>query len=308
MRGARRSSSTCRALVGRVRRGACATPALPVGPERAARFADALAVVRPSPAGGCTGPRARCSSPTGPRCRRSTPCSPRCSAGGRVGAASDAEADAEPSADDRARRPAARGAERAAADALDAEERGRASARPALGTGDAEPSSTDAPGADRWPATRRCCAASASTRSSPTSWRSCTRLMAELALATPRRRTRRSERRRHGERDRPAPHAARQPAHRRRPGPPGPARRRDRAPADRAAVRHLGLDGALRPRLPAVPGLRRGGRAAGRGVRVRHPADPADPRAALAQPRPGDPARARPRRRTGPAAPGSATR
>ena len=55
---------------------------------------------------------------------------------------------------------------------------------------------------------------------------------------------------------RPAAHAARQPAHRRRPDParaPAPPRR---PPPARAAVRHLGLDGALRARLPAVPHVR----------------------------------------------------
>ncbi len=41
------------------------------------------------------------------------------------------------------------------------------------------------------------------------------RLMSRLALATPQRRTRRAERRRRGATDRHAPHAARQPAHRR---------------------------------------------------------------------------------------------
>ena len=48
------------------------------------------------------------------------------------------------------------------------------------------------------------------------------RLMSRLTLATPLRRTRRAERRRRGETDRHAPHAARQPAHRRRPHPPRP--------------------------------------------------------------------------------------
>ena len=96
---------------------------------------------------------------------------------------------------------------------------------------------------------------------------------------------------------RPAPHAARQPAHRRRPDParaPAPARRP--APA-RAAVRHLGLDGALRARVPAVPDLRRRQRAGRRGVRVRHAPDARDARARLAQPRARDPARRRRRAR-----------
>ena len=107
---------------------------------------------------------------------------------------------------------------------------------------------------------------------------------------------------------RPAPDAARQPAHRRRPDPPRapPAPRRPPPAGD--AVRHLGLDGALRPRLPAVPDLRGRQRAERRGVRVRHAADPADaravPRATPSAPSSGP----RPPRRTGRAGRGSATR
>ena len=52
-------------------------------------------------------------------------------------------------------------------------------------------------------------------------------------------------------------------------------RRRRVVPAAGHAVRHLGLDGAVRPGLPAVPDLRRRQRAERRGVRVRHPAHPA---------------------------------
>ena len=85
--------------------------------------------------------------------------------------------------------------------------------------------------------------------------------------------------------------AARQPALRRRPDPPRAPAPAHRPPPARDAVRHLGLDGALRPRLPAVPGLRRRQRSARRGVRFRHPAHPAHPRARLAPPGAGDPAR-----------------
>ena len=92
---------------------------------------------------------------------------------------------------------------------------------------------------------------------------------------------------------RPAPHAARQPAHRRRPDPPRAPPPPRRPPPARDAVRHLGLDGALRARLPAVPDLRRRQRAERRGVRVRHAADAPDPRAGLAPPRARDPARRR---------------
>ena len=97
--------------------------------------------------------------------------------------------------------------------------------------------------------------------------------------------------------DRHAPDPSRQPAHRRRPDParaPAPPRG---APAHGAAVRHLGLDGALRARVPPVPDLRRRQRARRRGIRVRHAAHPPDPRAALAQPGARDPARRRGRAR-----------
>ena len=90
-----------------------------------------------------------------------------------------------------------------------------------------------------------------------------------------------------------AAHAARQPAHRRRSHParaPAPARRP--APA-RDAVRHLGLHGALRARLPPVPGLRRRERPGGRGVLVRDPSDPPHPGAGVAPPGARDPARRR---------------
>ena len=82
--------------------------------------------------------------------------------------------------------------------------------------------------------------------------------------------------------DRPAAEPARQPAHRRRADPPRAPAPAQRAAAARDAVRHLGLDGALRARLPAVPRLRRRQRAERRGVRVRHAADAPDPRAAPA--------------------------
>ncbi len=100
-----------------------------------------------------------------------------------------------------------------------------------------------------------------------------------------------------GRADRPAPHAARQPAHRRRPDPPRPPPPPRHPPADRAAVRHQRLDGALRPRLPAVPDLRGGRRAECRGVRVRHPPHAHHARARHPQPRAGDPARRRRRAR-----------
>ena len=51
-----------------------------------------------------------------------------------------------------------------------------------------------------WPATRRSCAPSALTRSTPMSSRQLHRLMSQLSLATPHRLTRRAERRRHGRR------------------------------------------------------------------------------------------------------------
>ena len=107
------------------------------------------------------------------------------------------------------------------------------------------------------------------------------RLMSRLELATPLRRTRRHERGRHGRAIDLRRTLRGEPAHRRRADPPRappPPRAAPRAAGD--AVRHLGLDGALRPRLPAVPDLRRGQRPARRGVRVRDAADPPHARAA----------------------------
>ena len=91
--------------------------------------------------------------------------------------------------------------------------------------------------------------------------------------------------------DRHAAHAAPQPAHGRRADAPGaPPPPRAASPA-RAPLRHLGLDGALRARLPAVPHLGCRQRQPRRDVRLRHAAHAAHPRARLAQPRAGDPAR-----------------
>ena len=117
------------------------------------------------------------------------------------------------------------------------------------------------------------------------------RLMTRLQLATPRRRTRRYEKGRHGQHVDLRRTLRAQPAHRRRPDPPRAPPAPRRPPPARDAVRHLGLDGALCPRLPAVPDLRRRQRAERRGVRVRHAADPPDPRAGLAPPRARHPAR-----------------
>ena len=78
-------------------------------------------------------------------------------------------------------------------------------------------------------------------------------------------------------------------------------------PAAGRAVRHLGLDGAVRARLPAVP-ARRGRRGRRGGLRLRDAADPADARAARAPARPRARARAGRRARTGRAARGSARR
>ena len=91
--------------------------------------------------------------------------------------------------------------------------------------------------------------------------------------------------------DRPAADPAGEHAHRRRADPsraPAPARR---PPPAGDAVRHLGLDGAVRPRLPAVPDLCRRQRAARGGVRLRHAPDPPHARAGGAPPGAGDPAR-----------------
>ncbi len=93
--------------------------------------------------------------------------------------------------------------------------------------------------------------------------------------------------------DRPAPHAASQPAHGRPADPPGPPAPPRGAPPAGGAVRHLGLDGALRAGLPAVRGRRGRQRAQRGGVRLRHPPHAPDPGAGLAPPRTRDPARRR---------------
>ena len=117
--------------------------------------------------------------------------------------------------------------------------------------------------------------------------------MSRLQLATPLRRTRRYERGRHGQHIDMRRTLRAQPAHRRRPDPARAPAPPHRAAAARDAVRHLRLDGAVRPRLPAVPHLRRRQRSERRGVRVRHAADAPHARARLAQPGARDPARRR---------------
>ena len=115
------------------------------------------------------------------------------------------------------------------------------------------------------------------------------RLMARLVVSTPKRRTpfrASAARRAHGH----ATHPARKHAHG-EPDPPcapPPARG---SPAHGDAVRHLGFDGAVRARVPAVPDLGGRQRAERRGVRIRHAADAPDPSAAFAQPGARDPAR-----------------
>ena len=134
------------------------------------------------------------------------------------------------------------------------------------------------------------------------------RLMSRLQLATPLRQHTPPRARPARTAHRHAAHAAHQPAHRRRsdsPRPPAPARRTQAA---RAAVRHLGLDGAVRPRVPAVPDLRSGQRAERRGVRLRHPADPPDAGARVAAAPSVRSSAPPPLRPTGRAEPASATR
>ena len=108
--------------------------------------------------------------------------------------------------------------------------------------------------------------------------------------------------------DRPAANAAGQPPDGRRSrrlAPPAPA---DRAPADRAAVRHLGLDGALRARVPPVPHLRAGAGPRAEAFVFATRLTRLTRALALPQPRARDRRTPRRPRRTGRAAPGSATR
>ena len=252
-------------------------------------------------AGGCTGPRARSSSPTRRRSSRSTRCSRRCSAArvrraaaprprttrARAGAARAAAGPAAP----RGGRGRGAGDRRARVGALVARRR---ELRDVARAGRRQRRGAPARQAVRRARARR--ARPALPPDGAAAGRHAAAPHAPGGARPPRRA------------DRPAAHAARQPAHRRRPDParaPPPARR---PPPDRAAVRHLGLDGALRPRVPAVPDLRGGRRPERRGVRVRDAADPPHARAALAQPRAGDPAGRRRPRPTGRAARGSATR
>ena len=117
------------------------------------------------------------------------------------------------------------------------------------------------------------------------------RLMSELEVAAPIRRTRRA---------RSATGAARTSTCAARCAAPcAPAATRSTSRAsdrrevrrqDRPAVRHQRLDGAVRPRVPAVPHVRGPGR---RGVRVRHPPHADHARAGHALPRARDPARRR---------------
>ncbi len=119
------------------------------------------------------------------------------------------------------------------------------------------------------------------------------RLMSRIQLATPLRRTRRYERARRGRRVdlrrtlRTSLRTGGDPirlAHR---------RRRDRAPQARDAVRHLGLHGAVRARLPAIPDVRGRQRPERRDVRLRDAPHAPHARARVAQPRARDPARGR---------------
>ena len=117
------------------------------------------------------------------------------------------------------------------------------------------------------------------------------RLMSRLELATPVRRTRRCERGRHGRRIDMRRTLRGEPAHRRRPDPP---RRQHRRIEPRRLVMLCDISGSMEPYARAylqflTCAARRGPQR--RGVRLRHPADPADPGAALAPPRAGDPAR-----------------
>ncbi len=269
----------------------CTTAGVPVTPERSARFAQALALTRPRLAAAPVLHRARRArrrprAGRGVRRRRSPRCSARAPTSrprrrptpARVaGAARRPPARRPPP-----RRPPASTPPAAAAAAPGGARRRRAARRRRCRSR---------------PATRSGCAASASTRSSRASSPQLYRLMTRLRIATPERRTRRAVRDRRGEQHRPAAHAARQPAHRRRPDPAGPPAPARRPPPARAAVRHLGLDGALRARLPAVPHLRRRQRARRGGVRVRHAPDARDARARHAQPGARDPARRRGRAR-----------
>ena len=195
-----------------------------------------------SAAAACTGPRAPCSSPTRRTSRRSTPSSAPVF-GDRATAAAGARGRSR-----RRRAPRRREAGRRSRGAARRRRRARATAR---GRGPAR----------AWPSDEERLASKRFDALEPGELAQLYRLMARLELATaaaahapPRARPPRPA-------DRPAPDAARRPAHRRRADPPRAPPPPRAAPPAGDAVRHLRLDGALRPRLPAVPRRRRRQRA-----------------------------------------------
>ena len=134
------------------------------------------------------------------------------------------------------------------------------------------------------------------------------RLMTRLRIATPLRRTRRSERDRRGERIdmRRTLRGSLRTA-----GDPIRLARRRRRVVRRRIVMLCDISGSMEPYTRAYLQFltcAAGARPERRGVRVRHPPDPPDAGARLAQSRARDPARGRRPRPTGRAAPGSATR
>ena len=181
-----------------------------------------------------------------------------------------------------------------------------AASAPSDGDDDRPPRSTSR---WRWRATRSGWPSAASTASSPHELAQLYRADVAPAAGHARSGARAAyERARHGRRIDLRRTLRTQPAHRRRPDPAGAPAAARRAAAARDAVRHLRLDGAVRPGLPAVPDLRRGRRAERRGVRVRHAADAADARAGRRATPSGRSSGRRRRRPTGRAARGSATR
>ena len=281
-------------LVGRVQPAPARRRPARRRPARSADFARALDARRArSRAGGCTGPRARCSCPTR---RRSTTFDAVFFSVFGDGRAAEPTFDARRGADRRRRRATSGRVDAQAmpGDSGDARRDGGRGRRRRPPRDDDERRRRGRGAARAGERRGACCRRKSFDALEPHELAQLYRLMSRLELATPLRRTRRHEQR--PPRRSASTCAARCARSLRTGGDPirlARRRRRVAPPPARDAVRHLGLDGALRARLPAVPDLRRRQRPERRGVRVRDAADAADPRARVAQPRARDPARRR---------------
>ena len=243
----RPSSSTCRRSPARSASG-CMPPACRSRPPEAPSLPVRSRWSAPRAAAGSTGRRARCTSPTRTRARRSTPCSPRCSAGWSRMASSPTSSTPRPSAPTSTRRrpgrppPSTRWAtahgRRGSPARTTMTTRHETDVPLAIASDEERLASKRFDGLDRYELARLYRLMTRTPAGDPHA------ACAPLPARPPR------PAHRH------APHASHKPSHRRRPDPAGTPAAARRATAAGDAVRHLGLDGAVRPRLPPVPHLR----------------------------------------------------